>query len=85
MWCEYSLDWLAFTRHSCATLFVFLVQLAFSDPRSRILVFHTGRIVGTGCDSAQAARLAVARAQRQIALEAGIYLRLRNFAVRSNR
>lgn len=57
------------------------IQLAFSTPRSRVLIFHTGRIVGTGCDSPQAARLAVARAQRQIAVEAGIFLKLRNFAV----
>lgn len=45
-------------------------------------IADTGRIVGTGCDSPQAARLAIARAQRQIALEAGIFLRVRNFAVR---
>jgi len=24
------------------------VQLAFSNPRCRVLVFHTGRLVGTG-------------------------------------
>jgi hypothetical protein len=46
-----------------------------------VLFADTGRIVGTGCDSAMAARLAVARAQRQIAMEAGVYLRLRNFSV----
>ena len=45
------------------------------------LVADTGRIVGTGCDSPQAARLAVARAQRQVCYESGVLLRLRNFAV----
>lgn len=24
------------------------VQLAFSNPRCRVLIFHTGRLVGTG-------------------------------------
>jgi hypothetical protein len=76
------------------------IQLAFSTPRSRVLIFRkscplslcvhilthfcfadTGRIVGTGCDSPQAARLAVVRAQRQLATEAGVYLKIRNFQV----
>ena len=37
---------------------------------------------GTGCNSAGAARLSVARAQRQLAEEAGVFLQIRNFAVR---
>ena len=52
-----------------------------TTPTLRLLA-DTGRIVGTGCDSPQAARLAVARAQRQVCYESGVLLRLRNFAVR---
>ena len=58
------------------------VQLAYSSPRARVLVFHTGRLVGTGCGGASAARLAIARAQRQLAEEADVNLHIRNFAVR---
>ena len=57
------------------------VQLAYTNPRCRILVFHTGRIVGTGCQGAMAARLAIARAQRQLSDEAGVHLHIREFAV----
>lgn len=46
------------------------VQLAYTNPRCRILVFHTGRLVGTGCCSAMSARLAISRAQRQLSDEA---------------
>ena len=56
-----------------------LRRRAVSPARPRA---DTGRIVGTGCDSPQAARLAVARAQRQVCHESGVLLRLRNFAVR---
>ena len=59
------------------------VQLAFSNPRCRVLVFHTGRLVGTGTNSAMAARLAISRAQRQLAVEADVHLTIRNFAVSS--
>ena len=31
------------------------VQLAYSNPRCRVLVFHTGRLVGTGTGGAAAA------------------------------
>lgn len=80
------------------------VQLAYAEPRCRVLVFRvalysnkacqsgfvhpdcrctdTGRLVGTGCSSPTAARLALMRAQRQIYKDAGIYIQLRNFAVR---
>jgi TATA-box binding protein (TBP) (component of TFIID and TFIIIB) len=57
------------------------IQLAFSNPRCRVLVFHTGRLVGTGCDGHHAARLAISRAQRQLAQEAGVHLHIRSFCV----
>lgn len=57
------------------------VQLAYSHPRARVLVFHTGRLVGTGTSGAMAARLAIARAQRQLSMEAGVHLQTRNFSV----
>ena len=57
------------------------VQLAYSEPRCRVLVFHTGRLVGTGCSGSMAARLAIAKAQRQLAVEANVHLHVRNFAV----
>jgi TATA-box binding protein (TBP) (component of TFIID and TFIIIB) len=57
------------------------VQLAYSCPRSRVLIFHTGRLVGTGCEGPAAARLAIARAQRQLAVEAGVRLHTRNFQI----
>lgn len=57
------------------------VQLAYSSPRCRVLVFHTGRLVGTGCSGSGAARLAIARAQRQLAEEANIHIFIRCFSV----
>lgn len=57
------------------------VQLAYDVPRARILVFHTGRLVQTGCAGPMEARLSVMRAVRQLQLEAGIHVRVRNFAV----
>jgi TATA-box binding protein (TBP) (component of TFIID and TFIIIB) len=57
------------------------VQLAYSHPRCRVLIFHTGRLVGTGTSGAMAARLAIARAQRQLGVEAGVHLNIRNFSV----
>ena len=57
------------------------VQLAFDAPRSRVLVFHTGRLVGTGGSGPAAARLSIMRAARQLALEADIHLHIRSFSV----
>ena len=57
------------------------VQLAYSEPRCRVLVFHTGRLVGTGCSGPVAARLALLRAQRQLYKDAGVHIHVRNFAV----
>jgi len=57
------------------------VQLAFDAPRCRVLIFHTGRLVGTGCSGPMAARLAILRATRQLAVEAGVFVHVRNFQV----
>ena len=57
------------------------VQLAFSNPRCRVLVFHTGRLVGTGCSGPMAARLAILKAARQLAVEAGVFVNIRKFSV----
>ena len=57
------------------------VQLAFDEPRSRVLLFHTGRVVGTGCNSPTAAKLAVIRALKTIAFDAGVHVAVRRFAV----
>jgi TATA-box binding protein (TBP) (component of TFIID and TFIIIB) len=57
------------------------VQLAYSNPRSRVLLFHTGRVVGTGCQGAVAARVAIARAQEQLAREAGVHVRIESVTV----
>lgn len=59
------------------------VQLAFSQPRSRILIFHTGHLVGTGTTGPAAARAAIVRAQRQLAVEAGIHLSIQSFQVKN--
>jgi len=57
------------------------VQLAFDEPRSRVLLFHTGRIVGTGCDGPMAAKLAVVRALKAISEEAGVQIGVKRFCV----
>ena len=57
------------------------VQLAFDSPRCRVLIFHTGRLVGTGCSGPMAARLSIMRAARQLAVEAGVHIHVRNFSV----
>ena len=57
------------------------VQLAFSNPRCRVLVFHTGRLVGTGCSGPMAARMAILKAARQLAVEAKVYVHIRKFSV----
>ena len=57
------------------------VQLAYTTPRARVLVFHTGRLVGTGTSGPMAARLAIAKAQRQLAVEANVHLHVRKFDV----
>ena len=57
------------------------VQLAFSNSRCRVLIFHTGRLVGTGCSGPMAARLAILKAARQLAVEANVHVTIRNFSV----
>lgn len=57
------------------------VQLALSNPRCRVLIFHTGRIVGTGTTSHAAAKLAVVVACLRLSREAGVHLEICNFDV----
>ena len=57
------------------------VQLAFNNPRCRVLVFHTGRLVGTGCSGPMAARMAILKAARQLAVEAKVHVHIRKFSV----
>ena len=57
------------------------VQLAFSNPRCRVLIFHTGRLVGTGCAGPMQARLAILKAVRQLAVEANVHVHIRKFSV----
>ena len=57
------------------------VQLAFSNPRCRVLVFHTGRLVGTGCAGPMAARMCILKAARQMAIEANVHVHIRKFSV----
>ncbi len=57
------------------------VQLAFSNPRCRVLIFHTGRLVGTGCSGPMQARMAILKAARQLAVEANLRVHIRKFAV----
>ena len=57
------------------------VQFAFGDPRCRVLIFHTGRLVGTGCAGPMQARMAILKAARQLAVEAGVYVHVRKFSV----
>lgn len=57
------------------------VQIAFKHPRCRVLVFHTGRLVGTGTNGTASSRVAIMLAQKQLARDAGVILRIRTFDV----
>jgi TATA-box binding protein (TBP) (component of TFIID and TFIIIB) len=57
------------------------VQLAFAEPRSRVLLFHTGRIVGTGSTSPTAAKLAVMKAMKCISEATGLHVVCKRFLV----
>ena len=57
------------------------VQFAFNNPRCRVLIFHTGRLVGTGCSGPMAARMAILKAARQLAVEANVHVHIRKFSV----
>jgi hypothetical protein len=49
---------------------------------SQLLLSHTPFYVRPGTGGAAAARVAIGRAQRQLAVEGGVHLHVRNFAVR---
>lgn len=57
------------------------VQLALSNPRCRVLVFHTGRLVGTGTTSHTSARLAIMLVRRRLATQANVHLRIKSYDV----
>lgn len=57
------------------------VQLGFSNPRCRMLVFNTGKLVGTGCTSITEARLAALIACSHMRRHAGVHLRVASFEV----
>ena len=57
------------------------VQLAFREPRCRVLIFHTGRLVGTGASGTLSARLAIMKAVRQMLEEADVHLHIDKFDV----
>jgi len=57
------------------------VQFAFNNPRSRVLIFHTGRLVGTGSAGPMQARMAILKAARQLAVEANMHVHIRKFSV----
>jgi TATA-box binding protein (TBP) (component of TFIID and TFIIIB) len=57
------------------------VQLAYSNPKCRVLVFHTGRVVGTGTGGIMASKCALALAQYQLSRYAGINVTLTNVQV----
>ena len=57
------------------------VQIAFSDPRCRVLVFHTGKLVGTGTSGVDSSRLALLMTQAHLRRHAGVHITLENFSV----
>ena len=57
------------------------VQIGLQRPRSRILVFETGKLVGTGCESITEARLATLLACLHMKRHAGLDLRIEDFEV----
>lgn len=57
------------------------VQIAFAEPRCRVLLFHTGRIVGTGATSPTAAKMAVLKAMRSISEATGLQMLIKKFSV----
>lgn len=60
------------------------VQIAFHDvPRTRVLIFHTGKIVGTGSRGPTSARLAIMMTIEKLAKEANIFLRVHNFQIKN--
>lgn len=57
------------------------VQAGISNPKSRILIFHTGRIVQTGTTSIMAARVAIMLTLKMLSERAGLRMRASNFSV----
>jgi len=57
------------------------VQLGIDAPKSRILIFHTGRIVQTGTTSVMAARNAISLTLKILRDRAGLYLRAAKFSI----
>ena len=57
------------------------IQFAFYPPRSRVLLFHTGRLVGTGSNNPAASKLSMLRAVKQIQVEAGVSIAIRRYTV----
>lgn len=57
------------------------VQLAFRSPRCRMLIFETGRLVGTGGKSIVEARLATLMACVQMSKEADVHMQVESFEV----
>ena len=57
------------------------VQLGIDAPKSRILIFHTGRIVQTGTNSVMAAHNAISLTLKILRDRAGLYLRASNFSI----
>lgn len=56
-------------------------QLGIENPKSRILIFHTGRIVQTGTTSVMAARNAISLTLKILRDCAKLYLRSTNFSI----
>lgn len=60
------------------------VQIAFHEvPRTRVLIFHTGKIVGTGSRGPTSARLAIMLTIEKLAREANIHLQVHNFEIKN--
>ena len=56
------------------------VQLAYSEPRCRVLVFHTGRMVGTGTNARWPLDWHSCEPSNSTG-NAGVHIQMRNFAV----
>lgn len=57
------------------------VQLGVNNPKSRILIFHTGRIVQTGTTSVIAAHNAISLTLKILRDQSNLYLRATNFSI----
>jgi len=57
------------------------VQAGIDNPKSRILIFHTGRIVQTGTTSIMAARVAIMQTLKMLYKNTGMQFRATNFSI----